>query len=118
MSFEVEIIKEEKNPLIERTEIEFRLDHFGAGTPNRLEVKKKIAALKNSDEKLTIVKQIKTHFGSAYAIGQVYIYESAKEIEFYEPFHIRVRNLSLEKRNEIYQLKRKNEPFKHLFEQE
>ena len=118
MAFEVEIIKEEKNPLIDRTEIEFKLDHFGTGTPNRLEVKKKIAALKNSDEKLTIVKQIKTHFGSAYAIGLVYIYESAKEIEFYEPFHIRVRNLTLEKRNEIYQLKRKNEPFKHLFEQE
>jgi len=117
MSFEVEIIKEEKNPLIERTEIEFKLEHFGTGTPNRLEVKKKIAALKNSDEKLTIVKRIKTHYGSAYAIGTVYVYEDANELAFYEPFHIRVRNLVGEKRTEIYQLKKKKEPFKHLFEQ-
>jgi ribosomal protein S24E len=118
MSFEVEIIKEDKNPLIDRTEIEIKLDHFGASTPNRLEVKKKIAALKNSDEKLTIIKEIKTHFGSAYAIGKIFIYENAKELEFYEPFHIRVRNLPPEKRNEIYQLKKKKEPFKHLFEQQ
>ena len=117
MSFEVEILKEEKNPLIERTESEIKLDHFGNSTPNRIEVKKKVAALKNSDEKLTIIKKIKTYFGRTYAIGKIYIYENEEELEFYEPFHIRVRNLPLEKRNEIYQLKRKNEPFKHLFEQ-
>ena len=116
MSFEVEIIKEERNPLIDRTEIEFKLEHFGEGTPNRLDVQKKIAALKNANEKYTIITKIKTHFGSAYAIGKAHVYEDAKELEFYEPFHVRVRNLPLEKRNEIYQLKRKNEPFKHLFE--
>jgi len=115
MSFEIEIIEEKKNPLIDRIELTFRVDHFGASTPNRLGIKKKIAALQGSDEKLTIVKKLKTHFGASYSIGKVYIYDNDKELQFFEPFHIKVRNLEKEKRIEIYQLKRRKEPYKHLF---
>jgi len=118
MSLTIEVIKEGKHPLIERKEIEFILEHFGTGTPNRIEVKTKIAALNNSNESLTIIKDIKTHFGGAYAIGKAYIYENDKELEFYEPFHIRVRNLPKDVRGQIYQLKKKNEPYIHLFKQE
>jgi len=115
MSFDIEILEEKKNPLIERTEIKLRIDHFGAGTPNRLEIKKKIAALKNSKESLTIIHRIQTHYGSTHDIGLINIYDNVKELQFFEPFHIQVRNLSLEKRNEIYQAKAKKEPYKHLF---
>jgi len=115
MSFEIEIIEEKKNPLIDRIELTFRVDHFGASTPNRLDIKKKIAASQGSDEKLTIVKKLKTHFGASYSLGKVYIYDNAKDLQFFEPFHIKVRNLEKEKRIEIYQLKRRKEPYKHLF---
>ncbi len=115
MSFEIEIIEEKKNPLIDRIELTFRVDHFGASTPNRLDIKKKISALQGSDEKLTIVKKLDTRFGASYSIGKVYIYDNAKELQFFEPFHIKVRNLEKEKRIEIYQLKRRKEPYKHLF---
>ncbi|MFX0083353.1 MAG: 30S ribosomal protein S24e [Candidatus Hodarchaeota archaeon] len=115
MSFEIEITEEKKNPLIDRTELTFRVDHFGVSSPNRLEVKKKIAALQGSDESLTIVKKLDTHFGASYSLGKVYIYDNAKELQFFEPFHIKVRNLEKEKRVEIYQLKRRKEPYKHLF---
>ncbi|MFX1277610.1 MAG: hypothetical protein ACFFBP_17260 [Promethearchaeota archaeon] len=115
MKFEIEDIVEKTHPLIDRTEYEFKIVHFGAGTPNRLEVKNKIVAMKNLDEKLTITKKVKTHFGDAYAIGRVYAYKNLKDLEYFEPFHIRVRNLPLEKRNEIIQLKKKKEPYKHLF---
>ena len=57
MSLNIEITEEKKNPLIDRLEVTFRVDHFGAGTPNRLEVKKKIAAMQGSDEKLTIIQK-------------------------------------------------------------
>ena len=115
MSFEIEIIEEKKNPLIDRIELTFRVDHFGASTPNRLDIKKKIAASQGSDEKLAIVKKLKTHFGASYYLGKVYIYDNAKDLQFFEPFHIKVRNLEKEKRIEIYQLKRRKEPYKHLF---
>jgi len=116
MSLNIEITEEKKNPLIDRLEITFRVDHFGAGTPNRLEVKKKIAAIQGSDEKLTIIKNLGTHFGSSSTQGVIYIYENTKELQFFEPFHILVRNLEKEKRAEINQLKKRKEPYKHLFE--
>jgi small subunit ribosomal protein S24e len=116
MSFNIEITEEKKNPLIERTELTFRIDHFGSGTPNRLEVKKKISAMQGSNEKLTIIKKLATHFGASYTIGKAYIYEDPKDLRFFEPFHVQVRNLENEKRTEIYQLKKRKEPFKHLFE--
>jgi len=111
----IENIEEKKNPLIDRIELTFRVDHFGASSPNRLDIKKKISALQGSDEKLTIVKKLDTHFGASYSLGKVYIYDNAKELQFFEPFHIKVRNLEKEKRIEIYQLKRRKEPYKHLF---
>jgi len=116
MSLNIEITEEKKNPLIDRLELTFRVDHFGAGTPNRLEVKKKIAAMQGSNENLTIIKNLETHFGSSSTQGVVYIYENSKDLKFYEPFHIQVRNLEKDKRTEINQLRKRKEPYKHLFE--
>jgi len=118
MSLKVEILEEEKNKLINRDEIKFRIDHFGKGTPNRIDVKKKISAMKSANENLTIIRKMKTHFGSAYTIGKAYIYEDPNDLQFYEPFHIQVRNLDAEKRTEIYRLKKRKEPYKHLFQSE
>ncbi len=118
MSFNIEILEEKKNPLIDRLEVKFKIDHFGASTPNRLEVKKKIAAIKSSNENFTIISNIQTHFGGADAIGKANIYGNAKDLKFFEPFHIKVRNLTKETRAEIYKLKKKKEPYKHLFKYE
>jgi ribosomal protein S24E len=116
MPLNIEITEEKRNPLIDRNELKIRIDHFGASTPNRLEVKKKISAMQGSDEKLTIIKKLETHFGASYTQGKIYIYDTAEELQFFESFHIKVRNLDKEKRIEIYQLKRRHEPYKHLFE--
>jgi small subunit ribosomal protein S24e len=116
MSINIEITEEKKNPLIERTELTFRIDHFGTGTPNRLEVKKKIAAMQGSNDKLTIIRNLETHFGASHIMGKAHIYDNAEELQYYEPFHIQVRNLEKDKRTEIYQLKKRKESYKHLFE--
>ena len=116
MSLNIEITEEKKNPLIDRLEVTFRVDHFGAGTPNRLEVKKKIAAMQGSDEKLTIIQKLGSHFGSSSTQGVAYIYENSEDLKLYVPFHIQVRNLEKDKRTEINQLKKRKEPYKHLFE--
>ena len=115
MSFNIEILEEKKNPIIDRTEVKFRIEHFEASTPNRLEVKKKIAALKNAKENYTIIRKIQTQFGSSYDIGLANIYQDSQELQFYEPFHIQVRNLPKDTRSEIYKLKKRKEPYKHLF---
>ena len=116
MSLNIEILEEKKNPLIDRTELSFRIENFGMSTPNRVEIKKKIAAMQGSNEKLTIIKNLKTHFGASHTIGKAYIYENSTDLIYFEPFHIQVRNLEKDKRTEIYQLKKRKEPYKHLFE--
>ena len=116
MSLNIEILEEKKNTLIDRTEIKFRIDNFGTGTPNRLEVKKKISAMQGGDEKLTIIKKLDTHFGASHTMGKAYIYENSKDLQYFEPFHVQVRNLEKDKRTEIYQLKKRREPYKNLFE--
>ncbi len=116
MSFNIEILEEKKNPVIDRTEVKFRIDHLDASTPNRLDVKKRIASMKNAKEKYTIIRKIKTHFGSSYDIGLANIYQDSKELQFYEPFHIQVRNLPKDTRSEVYKLKKRKEPYNHLFE--
>ncbi|MFX1574529.1 MAG: 30S ribosomal protein S24e [Promethearchaeota archaeon] len=116
MSYNIEVIEEKKNPLIDRVELKFRIDHFGESTPNRLEVKKKIAATQGVDDKLTIIRKLNSHFGSSSTVGKAYIYENSKDLQYFEPFHIQVRNLDKDKRTEIYQLKKRKEPYKHLFE--
>jgi len=116
MSFNIEVIEEKKNPLIDRLELKFRIDHVGESTPNRLEVKKKIAAMQGVDEKLTIIRKLDTHFGALSTVGKACIYENSKDLQYFEPFHIQVRNLEKDKRTELYQLKKRKEPYKHLFE--
>jgi len=116
MSFKLETLEEKKNPLIDRIELTIKIEHFGKGTPNKLDIKKKVAASQGVDEKLTIVKNIKTRFGSTEDIGKIYIYDNIKELQYFEPFHIQVRNLPKETRGEIIKLKRKKEPYKHLFD--
>ncbi|TXT66882.1 MAG: 30S ribosomal protein S24e [Promethearchaeota archaeon] len=118
MKFEIEILNKKTNPLIERSELEIRIDHFGEPSPNRLEIRKKIAGMEGADEKLTIVRNISSHFGASHSIGKVNIYKNGEDLKYFEPFHIQVRNLVKEKRSEIYKLRRKNEKYEHLFEYE
>lgn len=118
MSFNIEILEEKKNELINRRELELKIEHLGEGTPNRLEIKKKVAALEGASENLTIVREIKTNYGRNTDMGKVHIYENADDLKYYEPFHIKVRNLDPETRAEIYKLKRKREPYAHLFKYE
>ncbi|MEJ2250323.1 MAG: 30S ribosomal protein S24e [Candidatus Lokiarchaeota archaeon] len=116
MSFEIEILEEKNNPLIDRKEIEFKIENFGEGTPNRMDVKNKLAAMEGANNKLTIIRKLKTHYGDSYIIGKAMIYGNPDDLKFFEPFHIKARNLEKEKRSEVYRLKRKKEPYKHLFE--
>lgn len=83
MSFNVEILEEKKNLLIDRLELKVKVDYYGKGTPNRLDVKKKIAALKSSSENLTIIRKLRTYFGEAYAIGKVFIYGNMDDMQIF-----------------------------------
>jgi small subunit ribosomal protein S24e len=115
MALGIEIIEEKENDLINRLEIKFKLENQGKSSPNRMDLKKEIAAQKTVEEKLTIIRKVETHFGTSLITGLAHIYEDEETLKFYEPFHIRVRNIENENREKIYSAKKKGESYKHLF---
>ncbi len=82
---EIEILSERKNPLLNRKEIKFRVNYDGA-TPKREEVRKKLIASLNSNERLTILNGIKSEFGRHSALGYVKVYTDEESMRV-EPLH-------------------------------
>ncbi|MCP4761010.1 MAG: 30S ribosomal protein S24e [archaeon] len=99
MSLKIDIIEKKNNPLTKRNEITFKIDIKKGGTPNRLDVKNKIAAMETADESLVFVKAINSTFGKRSVTGRVDIYEDAENAKKYEPSFMKIRNLPKEERD-------------------
>jgi small subunit ribosomal protein S24e len=97
---DIEITQEEKNDLLNRTEVHFSIVHDGE-TPARLAVRDSLAAKlgKGSDE--VVVHQMDTKFGMNETLGHAKVYESpedAREIE--EEYMLERNKIGVEKEGE------------------
>jgi len=78
-------IKEEKDaPLLSRKDIVAEISFKGA-TPSKTEARKRIASALKADEKLIIVKKIRTSFGSENAEVIACQYSSEETLKSIEP---------------------------------
>ena len=90
---EVKIVSTNKNSLLKRKEVDFRVDQGSIRkTPTRLEVKKAIAAELKIKEELVFIKKMKTMTGTNIAVGVANAYETLEQAKFIEPEYIRKRN--------------------------
>jgi ribosomal protein S24E len=90
---EVKIVSMKKNSLLKRKEVDFRVEQGRKGkTPERLEVKKAIAAELKINEDLVFIKKMKTMTGTTTAVGVANTYETVEQARFIEPEYIRKRN--------------------------
>lgn len=92
---ELNITKEDYNPVLERKELEFEVS--ANVTPSREEIKKKLAALKNAKDELIVIKYIKHLFGEHRAVGKAHIYKSAEMLKKVEPKYLLERGKKKEK---------------------
>jgi len=91
---EVDIISENKNPLLKRKEIQFRVDHDQAGsTPPRLETRKAVAAALKTGVDVVFVKKLVTKTGTHVAFGVANVYDSVEQAKLIEPDYIVKRNI-------------------------
>lgn len=88
---DIHIIEEKNNPLLNRREVVFKVDHESA-TPSRKSIVDRIAATMNSKEGLVIVDNLKTEFGKRETIGYAKIYETEERAKQVERPHITERN--------------------------
>src|SRR5574341_2318104 len=76
---ELQIIKDKANPELKRREISLKI--INKGTPSRIEVKNKLAALANSNPELIVIEQLNTLFGKQEILGIASIYESDEKLK-------------------------------------
>ncbi len=87
---EVQIVEEQKNGLLERTEIEFVV--VGEETPERLAVRDSLAAKLDKKTDEVIIENLGTRFGMNETLGKAKIYESPKAAKELEEEYMLERN--------------------------
>ena len=81
------------NPLLERKEVYFEIDHSDVGsTPKRAEVRKLLAEHFGVEVGKVIVRKIETTTGTMVTRGEAHIYDSVEMAMFVEPDYILKRN--------------------------
>ncbi|MCG7840556.1 MAG: hypothetical protein MIO87_01460 [Methanomassiliicoccales archaeon] len=88
----IEIESKRPNVLMDRTEVSFKADHRGEGSPKRADVKVKLAeALAVSKEKV-IIDHMEAEFGMGVSMGYAKVYGSVESAKKFEKNYLQVRN--------------------------
>jgi small subunit ribosomal protein S24e len=88
---DIEIIEEETNPMLHRTDVRFALTHEEA-TPSRLSVRDSLAARLNKNAGEVVIRKLDTKFGMAKTMGFAKVYESSAEAADVEQSYMLDRN--------------------------
>ena len=91
MSFE--ILEEKTNPVVGRKEAKLLVHHAGAGTPDRLTVRKLASDHFKTSYDRVFVKSISTRTGGSSALCAVEIYDDASLAKKFVPSYLKNRNL-------------------------
>ncbi len=77
--------KEKTSVLLSRKEIHFEVEHPGAATPKKAEIKESIAKQYNAAPEKITIKSISTAFGANKSTVVARIYEDEKVMKLVEP---------------------------------
>ena len=88
----IEIENKRPNALMDRTEVSFKADHRGEGSPKRADVKAKLAeALAVSKDKV-VIDHMETEFGKGVSAGYAKVYGSTESAQKFEKNYLLARN--------------------------
>ncbi|MFB6235498.1 MAG: 30S ribosomal protein S24e [Halopenitus sp.] len=88
---DVDIISEDENPMLHRTDIRFEITHEEA-TPSRLSVRDSLAAALDKDSSEVVVHELDTKFGMRKTVGYAKAYDSPEDAQDVEQDHMLERN--------------------------
>ncbi len=97
---EVEITRKKENPLLERTEVYFKVVHEKEKTPKRDAVKGKIAEALKTKRELVVVDYMRSEFGMPVTVGYAKAYKTKDSLQAVERKHILKRNAAEEKKEQ------------------
>jgi len=88
---DIEILDEDSNPMLHRTDVRFALTHDEA-TPSRLSVRDSLAARLNKNAGEVVIRELDTKFGMAKTMGYAKVYDSAADANDVEQSYMLDRN--------------------------
>ncbi|WP_336328672.1 30S ribosomal protein S24e [Halovenus sp. HT40] len=88
---DLDIIEEDENPMLHRTDVTFEMVHEEA-TPSRLSVRDSLAAKLNKDSAEVVIRKLDTKFGMRKTVGSAKVYESPEHAQDVEQDHMLDRN--------------------------
>jgi len=91
------IDSKKNNPLLNRTEVRFTINHEGEKTPNREIIRSELAESLNAKKENIIINNINSSFGIQQSKGYAKIYSSQKTSENIERKYILKRNKLIKK---------------------
>ena len=95
----LKITSQKINSLLKRKEVTFEIEHQEAGgTPLRLEVRKALAMMLETELDNVYIKKFETKRGTALTIGEANVYESTQYAKLAEPAYIIERNIPSEEK--------------------
>ncbi len=104
----VDVLEEKTNPVIGRKEAKMLVHHVGAGTPDRLTVRKLASDHFKTPYDRVFVRSIATRTGGSSALCAVEIYDDASSAKNFVPAYIKTRNLP--KAERVSKQKKPEEP--------
>jgi small subunit ribosomal protein S24e len=88
---EINVISEEGNPMLHRSDVRFEVVHDEA-TPSRLSVRDSLAAKLNKDADEVVIHELDTKFGMRKTVGYAKVYETADAAQDVEQSYMLERN--------------------------
>ncbi|HDD25465.1 MAG TPA: 30S ribosomal protein S24e [Acidilobales archaeon] len=90
--YEILVVRERRNELVKRLEIDTYIAHVGKGTPRRADIRKAIAQNYGKSEELIVVRKIESEFGIGLSKAEIHIYDDIERLKLFEPKHILKRH--------------------------
>jgi len=94
----IEIESKKPNALMDRTEVTFKADHRGEGSPKRADVKAKLAEALAVNKDKVVVDHMETEFGMGVSTGYAKVYGSEESAKKFEKNYLQARNGLAEKK--------------------
>ena len=88
---DVDILEEDENPMLHRTDVRFEMTHDDA-TPSRLSVRDSLAAKLDKDSEEVVVRNLDTKFGMRKTVGHAKVYDGPEYARDVEQEHMLERN--------------------------
>jgi ribosomal protein S24E len=102
---EIKVKNESYNPLLKRKEITLEIEHKGEGTPQRFDIRKRMASKLNAKIENTFIVSLDTSTGLQRSTCSLEVYDDSRAASSTVPEHIATRNLPPEERAKVKQAK-------------